>query len=1117
MTDVLSRSLPSPRNWQDFERLTFDLYYHLWNSDDIELHGRAGQPQSGVDVYGTDYRSGDGALRFVGIQCKGKDAEYGKPVTEKELREEVAKAITFQPPLDLFILATTAPNDASLQAVARSITVDHRQSGKFAVQVKGWDTLRQFITNYPNVVAKHFQDLAPVDILGKLDEIRADSALTRQSVTLLVKRSSILETERGGDDSEDPLAKSVSAIADQISDGSPLAALKALERMLSEHGASASKLALFRMHANIGNAHLALGRDEAAIAAFVRGHETYPGYPNARATLALAKLLNGERDAPLILAKAALADDPTSRRAARLIIDLTPRGTPLADVEAALPVALREHVDIKLGLSIRANQDGDFSAALRFAEEAHQLKPADWRTISSVAEALLGPHASRDIVAMTGVLDKEMEADLDRAIELNREAWAILAKQDSSHQGRHVSANLVSQLLLTSDDASAWAVLEEALAHNPDYTPLLQREAQRCAGNGDWAAARSAIEKIPSGERIFEDAMLLMHCALNLKEKDAARALVPKLVHLATLPEQAEFAAALAVEASILDDASPNRAIESALKTYPQSVILRAILLESCEQDEINKRRLVDEIFTLAAFSISPRSRVLAAEAMMGAGEFSKAADLYEPLQGKRDSAVLFRRLQALHLAERRKEARRLYESLPASLRQKGRYAHLGIAIYEHAGLLKPAVKLLEDCLAKRDNLGDRLRWLQLLIRLGESRHMDWLHSVPADIEGSPRELAMLSQFVDKFLGGDAKALELGYRALRAGYGDAQVHLGYAFGLFFQGSSRRGHLAATSVVEPGAGVILIDDTSGEVLHYIIEPRDAPAAERGELAPDHPVAKDLLGCAVGEVITIRKIAPSNQTYRVAEIQNGYVFAFQRTLREFNRLFPGHPAFGSINLDESKEPEERFDQVFAMVRDRADQARSLEEFYESGPMPLFMLARFSGSSVFDIWEALGARPDKYLKVAIGIGQEFALGRSAADAGLVLVEPLVIYAWVRLGLAETMLRFRSRLGVVQSTIDMLRQLQAEREDQYGQTFGSMGWDGARYRMVEVSPEMIEQRIAHAGAAARFACQLVLVPAESGHPLSADIAGLLTNAHPSFVDTLFGWDAAQARSSHG
>ncbi len=61
---------------------------------------------------------------------KGKDGNYGREVTEKELRAEVKKASNFMPTLSEFIIATTAPDDAKIQEVARTITEENESSDK---------------------------------------------------------------------------------------------------------------------------------------------------------------------------------------------------------------------------------------------------------------------------------------------------------------------------------------------------------------------------------------------------------------------------------------------------------------------------------------------------------------------------------------------------------------------------------------------------------------------------------------------------------------------------------------------------------------------------------------------------------------------------------------------------------------------------------------------------------------------------------------------------------------------------------------------------------------------------------------------------------------------------
>ena len=67
------------------------MFFPACGEPNAQMHGRVGQPQAGVDIYGHDRVEGV----FVGVQCKGKDQGYDNPLTAAELRDEVKKAISW--------------------------------------------------------------------------------------------------------------------------------------------------------------------------------------------------------------------------------------------------------------------------------------------------------------------------------------------------------------------------------------------------------------------------------------------------------------------------------------------------------------------------------------------------------------------------------------------------------------------------------------------------------------------------------------------------------------------------------------------------------------------------------------------------------------------------------------------------------------------------------------------------------------------------------------------------------------------------------------------------------------------------------------------------------------
>ena len=125
MSQVAATQIPKPKDEQAFERACVTLFQGVLNDPNVQTHGRRGQGQKAVDIYG--YRNQD-AAHLVGIQCKLKGPEG--ELTEREVRDEVAEALTFDPPLREYIMVTTAPDRAKLQSVARDVAVWQRAGGE---------------------------------------------------------------------------------------------------------------------------------------------------------------------------------------------------------------------------------------------------------------------------------------------------------------------------------------------------------------------------------------------------------------------------------------------------------------------------------------------------------------------------------------------------------------------------------------------------------------------------------------------------------------------------------------------------------------------------------------------------------------------------------------------------------------------------------------------------------------------------------------------------------------------------------------------------------------------------------------------------------------------------
>jgi hypothetical protein len=179
--DAHATPLPPPKYWEEFEDLCHCLFKAIWNDPTAQKHGRRGQAQQGVDVFGAPNEQ---RTRYIGVQCKGKDQNYGSYVTTAELAAEVEKAKSFAPGLREWILATTAPNDARIQAQARELSRINETQGLFSVKVLGWDDLSALITEHRSVLAQFYADRAfdARGLLQRLTEIASHQVPARQDL-----------------------------------------------------------------------------------------------------------------------------------------------------------------------------------------------------------------------------------------------------------------------------------------------------------------------------------------------------------------------------------------------------------------------------------------------------------------------------------------------------------------------------------------------------------------------------------------------------------------------------------------------------------------------------------------------------------------------------------------------------------------------------------------------------------------------------------------------------------------------------------------------------------------------------------------------------------------------
>lgn len=148
----MKKILQIPKNWQDFEDVCKELWRENWPCREIQSHGRNGQAQYGVDVFGIP----DGEDKYYGIQCKHKS--IGEELTESEVDHEIQEAYKFPTPLKMLYIATTANNDAKIQKHVMLKDVENREKGLFGIRVYSWLEISDLLRQHTNVLNWYMEE-----------------------------------------------------------------------------------------------------------------------------------------------------------------------------------------------------------------------------------------------------------------------------------------------------------------------------------------------------------------------------------------------------------------------------------------------------------------------------------------------------------------------------------------------------------------------------------------------------------------------------------------------------------------------------------------------------------------------------------------------------------------------------------------------------------------------------------------------------------------------------------------------------------------------------------------------------------------------------------------------
>jgi tetratricopeptide (TPR) repeat protein len=1000
---------PPLANPDDFERLCLRLLKAHWNLPTLELYGRRGERQHGVDIIDM---SGAEALRAA--QCKLYDPSGTLPPAD--IHAEVNAAKGFPLPLGVYAICTTARVSTQAQNAILLINQEHRQQGLFAVELFTWDRLDELLEEFTTIRDQVYGTLS-----GEVAR-QVQSDLTEIKLQLNDLGTQVVSTTQ---EAADGLHQEIDEARDLVRRGEAQTARLLLQRLRTRKWEQMGPRHRYRVLANIGAAYLAERDFPQAAQLFLEAAAFQPEDSQAAENEALAYFISMPTEKAYEAITHVRERFPHAPRINAYWITTAPPADTRTQIEQRLTAADLATPEVITALASRALAECEFGVSEELAARAMELRP-EWAfpqflraralTLRVIESDSLSPSAK--IREFRAVLDP-----LTKAIE------AAAKEHDLTTQTHCLLERFQMHMILNEMSEAETDVLSAKLV-SPDDIGVRRAIAELSLRKNDPDRAILELREINLQDRT--DIALLLSEALRKRGT------------------QADITEAIDLLKKLVD--SPNRAVPGG-REYMASALLQLLsqaqrwqeseqvcdslltrgaspaLVSAFRARNKHLQNLLDDANHLAEEAVSllsdtaPYAEVhWVAQVLSELGRHLEALPLWQHIASKTELTDYTRGL--LDCAQRLGRDDLILDTCSA-LRASGVF-NRDLILCEVGTLeqydVNGAIAALNNYLEERPD--DKIVRLRLSI-IGTN----W--NRPEIVDGRPSIMPVVTEVdvhngraavqVMKLGGYPDDALAYAYALLRLHFSDSEAHRAYTFNLLpFE---PRPTVPEFAEVKVGCAVCYIEEYETQETWMIIEDAPNPDISRQEYGPDHPLSREIMGKKVGEKVILSPSSLGDRAATVKAITSKYVFRFQDSMRNWQIRFPDVEGLKSFRvMRTNKEGKEEFDPtpLILSIEQLAGNLQRLKDLYVSTPMAIHMFAAARGKGTIQTTLFLAQQEDVGVFCCIGVADERANALAALDtSGTWIIEPSALATIFLLDLEDDLSSLPVNLVLSQGTV--------------------------------------------------------------------------------------------------
>lgn len=957
-----------PANEADFERLCLRVLKAYWNCATLELYGRRGERQQGIDIIDMG-----GAEPLRAAQCKLHDPRNSLPPAA--IKEEVEAATTFAFPLGIYALCTTARVSTEAQQTILAINKEHREKSLFIVELFTWDRLDELLEEFPTIRDDVYRTLSGEAVR------QVETGLAEINVQLANLGA------RTAFEIADGLHAEIDDARDLIRDGESQTARLLLQRLRIRRWDQMDARQRYRVLANIGAAYLLERVFSQAAQCFIEAASFQPEDPQAAENEALAYYISLPTEQAFAAITRVRAKFQHASRVNAYWITAAPQTMTRSQIEEQLDVADLSTPEVIAALSGRALSEFDVEVSEQLATRATELRP-EWSF-----PKFLKVRASAHRIMMSPSLPPSAQREAFRSLirPLTQAIEAAAKEHDLTMQTLCLLEKFQTHLLL-NELSEAEADLLSAKTISPNDVSVKRAIAEFCLKRNDPDDAVSHLRHIDSKDR--PDVVLLLVEALRKRgtaaDIEEATDLLNRLIESPNrmLPDGREYVASLLLQ--LLSQSKRWQECEQVCDTLHSRGVSPALVSafrarNAFLQNSIDSaNRLVREAASLLQENAAPAEVRWIAQTLSELGHYAEALPLWQRIATVIELTDDTKNL--LDCAMRLGRDDLILETC-STLRANGVFDH-DLILYEVHTLeqydVSAAIAALKQYLTKHPE--DLLAKLRLSV-IG----LNW--NRPDIIDGRPDLMPPVTDVsvrngraaiqVMKMGGYPNEALAYAYELLRLHFNDAEAHRAYTFNLLpFE---PRPAVPEFSEIREGCAVCYVEDDETQERWMIIEDAANPDVLRWEYRPDHPLSQEMKGKRVGDRVILASGTLGNRSATIKSFISKYVFRHQDSMQNWQIRFPESRGLESVKvMRRNKDGNEEFDPtpLILSIEQLAGNLQRLKEGYASMPIPIHLFGQARGKGTIQTTLYLAQEADTEVYCCVGVEDERRSALAALD---------------------------------------------------------------------------------------------------------------------------------------